>query len=82
MQAHVQACVQAHQMFMIVFRCCLVHKVCQIAEGKDREEIWLSISYLFFISTSLIYGKNQQVRQGVVYPKDLKCVFRLKVRTA
>ena len=77
----VQAPVQAHQLFVIVFRCCLVHNVCQIAKGKDREEIWLSVSYLF-ISTSLIYGKNQQVRQGVVCPKDLKRVFRLRVRTA
>ena len=38
----------------------------QITEVEAREEIWLSVNYLFFISTSLIYGKNQQARQGIV----------------
>lgn len=37
----------------------------EIAERKAREEIWSSADYLFFIS-NLIYGKNQQIRQGVV----------------
>ena len=32
----------------------------QITEVEAREEIWLSVNYLFFISTSLIYGKNWQ----------------------
>ena len=32
----------------------------QITEVEAREEIWLSVNYLFFISTSLIYGKNLQ----------------------
>ena len=38
----------------------------EITEGKAREEIWSSVNYLFFISTSLIYGKNQEFRQGIV----------------
>ena len=40
-----------------------VHKT---TEGEAREEIWSSVNYSFFISTSFIYGKNQQVRQGIV----------------
>ena len=43
--------------------------------GRD-----LVICYLFFTSTSLIYGKNQQVRQGFVWAKDLKGVLRLEMR--
>ena len=38
-----------------------VHK---ITEEKAREEIWSSVNYLVFIS--LIYRKNQQVRQSIV----------------
>lgn len=34
----------------------------QITEGEAREEIRLAVNYLFFTSTSLIYGKNKQVR--------------------
>ena len=30
----------------------------EMTEGEAREEIWSSVNYLFFISTSLIYGKN------------------------
>ena len=52
-----------------------VHTVGKITEGKAREEIWSSVSYLFFTSTSFICGKNQQVRQGIVWPKDLKGVL-------
>ena len=40
--------------------------VCKITEGGARKETWSSANYLFFISTSLIYGKNQQARQGIV----------------
>ena len=32
-----------------------------ITEGEAKEEIWSSVNYLFFISTSLIYRKNRQV---------------------
>lgn len=56
-------------------RCYLVHTVCEITEGEVREKIWSSANYLFFISTSLIYGKNQQVRQGILRSKDLKGVL-------
>ena len=40
--------------------------VCEITEGGAGEEIRSSVNYLFFNSTSLIYGKNQQVRQSTV----------------
>ena len=49
--------------------------VCKITEGGARKETWSSANYLFFISTYLIYGKNQQARQGIVWPKDLKSVL-------
>ena len=55
------------------------HKVCEITEGEAREEIWLSVSYWFFISTSLIYRKNQQVRQNIMWLNDLKSVLGLDV---
>ena len=54
----------------------------QITEGEAREEIWLSVDYLFFISTSLIYRKNRQVRQGIVWLKDLKGVLGLEMSRA
>ena len=38
----------------------------KITEGEAKEEIWSSVNYFFQIPTSLIYGKNQQVRQGIV----------------
>ena len=38
----------------------------EITEGEAREEIRSSVNYLFFISASLIYGKNQQIRQGIM----------------
>ena len=56
-----------------------VHK---ITEGKAGEEIWSSVNYLFFIFTSLIYGKNQHVRQGILWSKDLKDVLGPKMRRA
>ena len=37
-----------------------------LLKGEVREEIWSSVPYLFFVSTYLIYGKIQQVRQGIV----------------
>ena len=54
----------------------------EITEGEAREEVWSSVSYLFFISTSLIYGKNQPVRQGIVWLKDLKGVLGPEMRRA
>ena len=41
----------------------LVH---EITEGEAREEIWSFVNYLFFMSTSLIFGKKQQIRQGIM----------------
>ena len=40
--------------------------VWEIVEGEAREQIWSSVNYLFFISTSLIHRKNQPVRPGVM----------------
>ena len=37
--------------------------------------MWLSVNYLFFISTSFIYGKNKQVKRGIVWSKDVKVVL-------
>ena len=56
--------------------------VCQITEGGGRKETWSSVNYLFFISTSLIYGKNQQARQGIVWSKDLKSVLGPEISRA
>ena len=36
----------------------------EITEREAREEIWSTVNYLF--TSTLIYGKNQQVRQGIV----------------
>ena len=49
-----------------------IHK---FAEGETGEKVWLSVNYLFFISISLTQGKNQRVRQGIVWTKDLKGVL-------
>ena len=56
-------------------RCYLIHTVWELTEGEAREEIWLFVNSLFFFSTSLIYGKNQHIRQGIVWSKDLKAVL-------
>ena len=47
----------------------------EITEGAAREEIQSSVNYLFFISTSLIYGRSQEIRQDIVWLKDLKGVL-------
>jgi len=47
-----------------------------ITEGEARGEICLSVKNLFFFSTSLIYRKDQQVRQGSVWSRDLRGVLR------
>ena len=49
---------------VIVFTQLFVQQITE--EGEAKEEIWSSVNYLFFISTSLIFGKNRQVRQGTV----------------
>ena len=58
--------------------------VCEITEGEAGEEICLSVNYLLFISTSLIYGKNygKKVRQGIMWSKDLKGVLGLEMSRA
>ena len=38
----------------------------RLLKGKLGIEIWSSVNYLFFIFTSSIYGKNQQVKQSIV----------------
>lgn len=51
-----------------------VHIVClQDYWGGTRKEIWSSVNY-FFLST-LIYRKNQQVRQGVRWSKNMKNIL-------
>ena len=54
----------------------------KITEGEAGEEIWLSVKYLFFNSTSLIYRKHQQDRQGIMCSKDLKGVLGLEMSRA
>lgn len=34
----------------------------EAGEGEAGEEIWSSVNYLFFISTSSIYRRNQHIR--------------------
>ena len=41
----------------------------EVTEGEAREEIRSSVNYLFFISTSSIYRKNQQIKSGTVWSK-------------
>lgn len=38
----------------------------EMTEGEAREDVLSSVHYLFVIPTSLIYGKNQGDRQGIV----------------
>ena len=55
------------------FKCYLFTQfIHEITEGEAREEIWSFVNDLLFISTSLIYEKNQQVRWSIVWSKDLK----------
>ena len=35
-------------------------------EGEARKESWSSVNHLFFISTSFIDGKDQQIREAIV----------------
>ena len=54
----------------------------QITEAEAREEIRLAVYYLFFTSTSLIYGKNKQVRRSSMWSKDVKGVPGMEMRRA
>ena len=68
---------------VISSRSYLVHSlitqfVQEITEGEAKGETWSSVNYLFFISISLIQGKNQQVRPGIEWSKDLKDVLGLE----
>ena len=56
--------------------------VLEVTEGEAREDIWSSVNYLFFLSTSLLYGENQKVRQGIVWSKDVKVVLDPEVSRA
>lgn len=55
-------CAQARQL-LVIFLQIVTQFVHEITEGEVRGEIWLSVNYGFFNSTSLIYGEKQQVRQ-------------------
>ena len=55
--------------------------VYEITEGEARKEIWSSVNHQFFVS-ALIYGKSQQIRQGIAWSKDLKGVLGLEVSRA
>lgn len=75
-------CVQACGLLMIFPYMLLLFTQCvQATEGEAREEIWSPVNYLFFMSTALIHGKNQQVRQAIVRLQDLKSVLGLELRT-
>ena len=75
----VQAC-QLLVAFLQMLSCSqFVHK---ITAGEAGEEIWSSVKYLFFSSTSLIYRKHQQDRQGIMCSKDLKGVLGLEISRA
>lgn len=43
----------------------LTQSIWEITEGEARGEIWSPVNHLFFIFTSLIYRRSQQVRQGI-----------------
>ena len=50
-----------------------VHRFAEEKLGKRSGHA----NYLFFISTSLIYGKNQQVRKSSLWSKDWKDTLKL-----
>ena len=56
--------------------------VWEITEGEAKEEIWSAVHHLFFIFTSFTYRKYQQVRQDIVWSKDLKRVLWLELSRA
>ena len=45
----------------------LMQFIHEITKGEAKEDNWSSANYLVLISTSLIYRKNQQIRE-----EDLK----------
>ena len=75
-------CMEAHQLLVIVLSMLsrlyslVTQFLHEIMGGEARTEIWSSVNYLFFLSTSLIYRKSRQVRQGIVWLNDLQCVLR------
>ena len=62
--------------------CCLIYTVCSQDYWRENWGRDLIIRYLFFIFTSLTYGKNQHVRQGIVWSKNLKDVLGPKMKRA
>ena len=76
-------CVQSCQLpiFLCILSCFTLF-VHEITEGEARKAFWSSVSYLFFISTSLIYRKNQLIRQSIVWSKDLKDVLGVEMSRA
>ena len=79
---YVQTFVLACQLLVIFLYMYLLHSVCETTEGESREEIWSSVNYLLFVSTFLIYGKDQHLRQGIVWLKDLKYELELEMSRA
>ena len=53
--------------------------VCEITKGETMEEIWSCVNCLFFIYFSLIYGKKQHIKHGIVWSKYLKAVVGLEM---
>ena len=53
--------------------------VYEITKAETVEEIWSCVNYLFFIYSSLIYGKKQHIRHGIVWSKYLKAVVWLEM---
>ena len=60
----------------------LTQLVCGLTDGEAGEEIWSSVNCLIFVSISLIYGKNQQVRQRIAWSKDEKSELGLDLSKA
>ena len=53
--------------------------VYEITKAETMEEIWSCVNYLFSIYSSLIYGKKQHIRHGIVWSKYLKAVVWLEM---
>ena len=56
--------------------------VWEITEGNAMEEIWSSVSHLFFISILLVDGNNGEIRQGILWLKGLKGDLGLEMSRA
>ena len=44
----------------------LIQFIHEITKGEAKEDNWSSANYLAFISTFMIYKKNQQISKGMV----------------